>query len=431
MPWDPLLDITGDRTFLKVSATDVASDAACGRFLAFKVRPMVKSAAWRRSFARESIFPLGDVVDVVLNAHAAPETQTYAGLDTWLSGQLERRGVHRLLRPYVRVAVENVLEAHEAIEGVIGPLKLIGRDPVIGPSDRQLTAWAPVYETADGTREIRRIRVGSAHYEPDEDDARWAATAGYVATTFRVSPRRIRVVEIGAADGSTAVLFDGTPEEAAAAFVVAARSRARDLVDEDHVVPCQSCGDCKIAGACAALLQVDGMLGQATPGIASRSVSPTALEQYARCPGRWLLDANLHLPKERSQTEALVRGNAVHRWLEAAHRRGVACAPADLPTDGTLGLAEGLLSPEEFTLAAPFLARHVDLCPLAIDGTAVVEVEQFVHGWDEQAQVVMVTKPDLVYMLGDRLIVRETKTAGTLPLVRTRRTTGTCRCRSC
>jgi hypothetical protein len=39
MPWDPELDLAGDRAQIKISATDVASDCGCGRHLAFKARP--------------------------------------------------------------------------------------------------------------------------------------------------------------------------------------------------------------------------------------------------------------------------------------------------------------------------------------------------------------------------------------------------------
>ncbi|MHB1800056.1 MAG: PD-(D/E)XK nuclease family protein [Actinomycetes bacterium] len=378
----------------------------------------MKAAAWERSFIKGSPFPLGDVLGLVAEAHRTDGIATYPQMKAWLSDALDRRGTHRLLRPYVEVAVENVLDAHDVIEAVLGPLRLIVSNPLVGPANRQLTAWGPLYATEDGTREIRRVRLGSAHEDPSDADMRWAAMAAHVAAVFRPNdpPGRVRVVEIGAADGSTKVLFDGTPTDATALFHAQARDKANHLVAQDHVVACSSCGDCKAAGACTALLQVDGMLGQTGPGVASRSIAPTALEKYATCPAQWLLDADLHLPKEDSGSEALDRGNAVHRWLEAAHGRGVACAPADLPDPAAgagFGLAEDVLTREEYDLARPYLTGHVDACPLAAQGAAAVAVEQMIHGWDATANLVAVTRPDLLYRVGDRLIIRETKTMKT------------------
>lgn len=414
MAWDPLLDLEGDPAQLKVSATDVASDCDCGRHLAFKARPKVTPAAWRRSFSDDLPFVLRDVLDLVAEAHGAAGTDTYAGLREWLARRLDARGVSRLLRPYVEAAVENVLDAHDAIEQDLGPLQLLVSSPIIGPRGRQLTAWGPLYTTRDGVREIRRVRVGPAHDRPTDGDRLWAVTAAHVAAAFPAGPatRRVRVVEIGAADGSSTVLFDGTPDEAAATFAGKARGRASSLVDHDHVVPCQSCGDCKAAGVCSALVQVDGMLGQTEAGVASRSVAPTALEKYATCPAQWLLDAELHLPKERDGGEAVTRGKGVHRWLEAAHGRGVACRVDDLPDPAVgagLGLADGLLSAGDYALARPYLLNHVAVCPLGVENASVVAVEQAIYAWDAAAHVVPVTKPDLVYRLSDRLIIRETK----------------------
>lgn len=414
MAWNPAIDLTGDPAVLRVGATDVASRCGCGRHLAFKARPKVNPATWRRSFSDDLPIVLRDVIDLVSEAHHAEGVETYAGLRAWLAARLDARGTRRLLRPYVETAVENVLEAHDAIEADLGPLSLLDAWPGIGPAGRRLTAWAPLYATDDGTREIRRIRVGSAHDDPTEADQLWAATAAHVAANFAggTAPRRVRVVEIGAADGSIAVVFDGTAADADALYAGGARARAAAFLDEDHVVPCHECGTCKAAGACSALVRVDGMLGQSEPGIASRSVAPTALEKYARCPAQWLLDAELHLPKDRAGGEPVTRGNAVHRWLEAAHTRGVACRAEDLPDPAAgagTGLADGLLTEGDYRLARPYLLGHVEVCPLSANGASVVAVEQAVHGWDEQAQVIPVTKPDLVYRVEDHLIIRETK----------------------
>lgn len=419
MNWNPQLDLTGDPNAVKVSASDIASTSACGRFLALKTRPKVKIVdGWSRLFppkGQETPFPLADVIELVLESHEASAPTTYPELQVWLRHQMDDRGIQRLLRPYVSQSVENVLEAEEAIETEIGPLRLLAKDPRIGPWNRVLWVWAPLYETQEGIREVRRFRLGSAHGEPDEQDHLWSVTAAYVAATYRshVTPTRVRVVEIGLVDGSIAVLFDGSPQQARTCFDTDGRERAVAVTEADHVVPCRCCGDCKAAGSCDALISVDGMLAQIDRGHASRSIAPAGLSQYAVCPARWLLDSCLRLPAERTTGEnaPIARGYAVHRWLEAAHLRGIGCDPADLPGPGAgLGLAEGILTESDYAAAYPFLAQHVGRCPLADEGARLTAVESDIYAYDHVADVVPVTRPDLLYRTGDELLIREFKT---------------------
>jgi hypothetical protein len=422
--WDPLLDITGDPVPVVVSATDIASGSACGRYLALKTRRQVRAAGWGRTFGNAP-FPLGDVQRIVIEAHDVDGVDTYDGLRAWLDARLMQGDVHPLLQEYVKTAVENVLDAHDAIETEVGHLRLVRWWPSVGRRPRELNVWAPLYATEDGTREVRRVRIGSVHDEPDDDDVRWAAAAGFVAARYAAvgDCRRVRVVEIGAGDGSLSVLFDGTPEQAGEQYRLHARDRALALTEQDHVVPCSSCGDCKSAGVCASLLKSDGLLGQPGPGVASRSIAPTALVTYAECPAQWLLHTELHLPRDRADDgtlQVLARGAAVHRWLEAAHGRGVACTASDLPDPGDgRGPGEAALTDVEYALARPYLLSHLTVCPFAVDGAQLVAAELAVHAWDASAQAVAVAKPDLLYRLGDRLIARETKSRSALPAGRT------------
>lgn len=127
------------------------------------------------------------------------------------------------MRSYVALAVENILEAHESIEAEVVPLRLLVTNPQAGTANRTLTAWAPLYTTDDGSREIRKFRLGSAR--ADEESMRWASVAAYVAAEYRGGPqtRRVRVVEIGALDGSLQVLFDKTAAEARSQFLAYGR----------------------------------------------------------------------------------------------------------------------------------------------------------------------------------------------------------------
>jgi hypothetical protein len=407
------LNLTGDPRFVKVSATDVAGSSACGRFIALKTRPAIKAVdGWRRLFAPwgEDPFPLGDVLEFVREAEGH-DFATYEEQATWLADAIDKRKTHRLLRVYVSLAVDNILDASESIAAEIGRLRLLPGEPWAGTATRKLTAWAPLYETDDGVREIRRFRMASAR--ADEESTRWSVIAAFVAADSRLAapPRRVRVVEIGAMDGSVRVLFDGTADEARSAFASTGRPLAVAAAEEDHVVPCRSCGDCKAAGSCRSLVSVDGVLGQAGRGYRSRSVSPRDLEQYGTCPAQWLLDSSLHLPPEVGGGDGAARGRAVHRWLKAAHSRGVPCVHADLPVPGSgLGLADGWLTETEYEVAYPFLRQHAGRCPLTGDAALIV-ADDNVYGYDHDAEVVPVIRPDLMYRAGDRLVIREFKTA--------------------
>jgi len=351
------------------------------------------------------------MVNLVREAHEH-SFATYEAQAAWLNEAIGDYNIHRLLRPYIRLAVDNILEAHESIEAELGPLRLLPGDLWVGAVARKLTTWAPLYETADGIREIRRFRQGSVR--ADENSDRWSVIAAYVAANYRADPppRRVRVVEIGAVDGSSAVLFDGTAAEARSRFQASGRRLAAAAADDDHVVPCRSCGDCKAAGSCRALIPVDGMMGQPRRGHSSRSISPSGLEQYVRCPGQWLLDTGVHLPREESDGNGAFRGRAVHRWLEVAHSRQVPCTDIDLPAPGSgLGLVVGVLTEEEYEVAYPFLAQHAGRCPLPADAGRPALVEENIYGYDHDAEVVPVIRPDLVYRAGDRLVIREFKTA--------------------
>ena len=411
-------DLIGNQDNVRVSATDIANHDSCGASMALKIRPEVSSDRWQRSFGAEKTFILGEVAQLVRSAHVADEANDPATLTVWLQEQLERRKVHRLLRPYAMRAVPNILQAHWDLEDEIGELRMIRSDPSIGRPPRTLWVWAPLYSTELGVREIRRYRLGGAHDKPTEDDMLWAHTAAHIAATYDALPAvtRVRVVEIGAGDGSLKVLFDGSPERATSEYDAHARGVAGALGDLLDVRPGFACSSCKIAGICEALTPMPGMLGHPSKGYASRSVAPSDLDRYRVCPAQWLLASDLHLPRTDEYTEAQTRGLLVHEWLETAHLRGVGCTDADLPEPGSgMGVAQGVMTAAEYAVAHPFLRHHVSTCPLAADSVEVLAVEESAFGFDADADVVTVTKPDLVYRVGDRLVIREFKTSSSLP----------------
>jgi hypothetical protein len=418
--WDCGLDLVGNSSTVTLSATDIASEVVCGRHLALKVRKATL-ADWGRRFGPWGVkpFPLGIIRDIVRNLHSRSAEPSPAELTRTVTAALSDAKAHRLVHPFVRHAVDNVLDAHREIEDDLGRLRFVRADPVF-PGDpnaeRKLTAWALLYATEDGrVNEIRRFRFGAAQ-PPDENgddpDRHWHTTAAYLAAVLDPAADRVRAVEIGCLDGSVTVGFDGTPGLAIDTYKTRTRPRAAEIIGLNTVSPCSRCGDCKAAGVCDALIPMPGMLGPTAPGLESRSVSPTELETYRRCPGQWLLHSELRLPTTPESSSHLRRGHLVHLWLETAHQRGIACTAADLPAPGDGGgLTGGLIEPDDLELVRGYLEQHIAACPLRDPAVTDIAVETSFRGFDATAQLVPVMRPDMIYRRGGALVLRETKTA--------------------
>jgi hypothetical protein len=417
MTWDAARDLDGEPDVLRVSATDLASQSdGCPRYLAAKVRPYARAKDWKRRFPpdrHKTPFPLGDVVDVAVAASRQAPMDDYEGLEAWIRAELDSRSPSRLMQPFLDTAVRNALDAHTAIEDDIGALELIAVNPEIGPPERRLSVWAPLYATSTGISEIRRFRLGSAHSGDDPDDDAWRRTAAWVAATYPTDPppTRVRVVEIGLADASVEIVFDGEWDEARS-MLDPVRPQLRLIPDGTMARPGRDCGSCKIAGVCDALPHGPGILGQERQGHQTRSVSPSAIETYNQCPARWLLSSELHLPRTYEHGDAQARGIRVHEWLDAAHRRGCACSYDDLPNpDDGMGIAKDLMTRDEYETAFPVLLSHVDVCVLAEPSSELVASERVFHIFDTAADVVVACKPDLATSRGDTLVFTETKTS--------------------
>ncbi|HEX5016950.1 MAG TPA: PD-(D/E)XK nuclease family protein [Actinomycetes bacterium] len=416
MTWNPESDLEGEPSVVRVSATDLASREPCDRYLAAKVRPYAKARDWQRRFPPDkhaTPFPLRDVVDVVVAASRQAPMEDYQGLEAWIRAEIDNRSPSRIVRPYLDQAIRNAIDAHTAIEDELGPLELVAVNPEIGPPERRLTVWAPLYATNDGILEVRRFRLGSARTEQNEDDEAWVRAAAWVAATYPTTPppTRVRVIEVGLADGSVHVAFDGN-WDTARSMLDAVRPKLQIIPTGTDARPGHQCGSCKVAGVCDALPHAPGVLGHDRPGHQTRSVSPSALETYAQCPARWLLSHELHLPRADDTGDAQVRGIRVHEWLHAAHGRGVACTSDDLPNpDEGMGLAEDLMTRDEYALAFPVLLSHLDVCVLGETNQTLVDSERVFHVFDETADVVVACKPDLTTARGDTLVLTEVKSS--------------------
>lgn len=422
--WGPQITWLGDHIPLRLGASDLARHAqACPQEIAFKVRPKVfpQLGAWRKQYPKKDTFALGIVRSVLQAVHQDPGTATFEGLRDRLTQEFARRPhLHRAIKEFVATAVEGYLDLHEQIEAEIGPLQLIlsndePRGYALGTNDRKLTAWALMYETADGCREVRRLRMSG---EPGEENGTvWAAAAAKLAAGNPV-PRRIRVLDVAVGDSTVTQLFDGSAEDATAFFADYINPIIPIITSGEVPVPGRGCGSCKLVGACSELPTIPGALGLEGRGIATRSVSASDVESYAKCPTRWLLERDQHLPKEISHTQGQARGLIVHQWLRAAHRRGVPCSIFDVPAPGgaSLGFADGMITPDEYDVAYPYLTQHIAHCPLTISGHRDVVTEESVYCYDPDPDLVVVTKPDMRFSVGDVMVLWETKTFdGDLP----------------
>ncbi|WP_328962370.1 PD-(D/E)XK nuclease family protein [Streptomyces virginiae] len=402
--------LVGPKDLLKVSASHVDQLArGCGMHGALKVRPQLKSAVWAQRYDNDQPFLLGLIRDLCFTFHGEPRAEEWEGLNDLLNKSLSRFALQPGLQKYIRTAVENYLECHDVIQQDLGPLRLKTCDPVVsvGPNNL-LTVWAPVYESDSGTREVRRLRLGSARRSGAEIDP-WTVVAAHVASLVRPvgDLRRIRVIEVGMGDGSVEVTFDGTPQEAVANYQSLAVPRILKIISADTYTPGYSCKDCKIAGCCDSIEKLDGFLGQSNPGAGTRSVSARDIETYETCPAQWHLSRSALLPRADTNGPASVRGISVHRLLAEAHSSSSRCTTEDL--HDSLGRDANMSEGERFEVE-PYLANHTVSCPVE-DAVQVIGSEISIYGYDAQADVIVVTKPDMVYLdQNANLVIREIKT---------------------
>jgi hypothetical protein len=125
------------------------------------------------------------------------------------------------------------------------------------------------------------------------------------------------------------------------------------------------------------------------------------------------MEKEVHLPRDGELSEALQRGTALHHVLAQAHARGRRCAAADFPAPGSPECDQVVgddLDEAAYALAYPLLCAHLDLCPFGDEEVELLTVERTLYGFDDQADVVTATKADLLWKVGDSLLLREVKT---------------------
>lgn len=442
----------GGHVHVRVRPADIRqNEKRCPQGLALKIRPVdsrpPRAAAGVRTLTGWSLGPLHDVVDRIEFGQLP--------LEEALAGRLADTGrpLHAALARWTEHAVRSYFTAVAKIPALPGvPLDEL-LEPVSRLWARQRGPLKPgdpdVYEevvgdrrySGHGVRELRLVRTGSVAErpggEPDRprDEAEIAVAVGVLAggrpvlsskrerkplRLGRFEPARlVRLVEIGCADASYRVLFEGTPEEAFARYDTSVEDRIDAVIAGGTYRPGQDCGRCAAVADCPEVPSRPGFLGVAHTGLPRRSWSMTTGRSHRTCPARAHLE-DLFLPRDGSKenTEAVVRGQAVHAWIERLHRRTPqrACAPDDTPAPHEAWqCGRWAVTGLQARLGIQMIGDHALVCPLRNrPGGVEAHPERSVVVYDPEADVVVIAKADLLYRVADRWTLRETKTVKTL-----------------
>ncbi|CAB4574996.1 MAG: hypothetical protein F2563_02670 [Actinobacteria bacterium] len=294
----------------------------------------------------------------------------------------------------------------------------------------ELTSWGVYYQSSDkSVRELRMFCYRDADLARDRNQlitavnillngastdgplARWTEPYQTLPTN---PPQRVRIRQIGCLDSSAATLFDGDAASAAA-FVGGMPAIVQDFLTNPEFTPGNNCVECKFRISCPEITKVPGFLGLPTAGKISKSLSRAMLSSYQRCNYQYFLTYVLKLPKKTFESNAaIVRGNAVHEWIMAAHERQIACSSSDLPAAGLGAIATKLGWTQEYLAQARnWINSHIQVCPFQHAATHLLS-EQTRTVWDCDADVVITTRADELGTRAGKSLWREIKTTSTM-----------------
>jgi hypothetical protein len=240
----------------------------------------------------------------------------------------------------------------------------------------------------------------------------------------------VRVSEFSLADGTYQVLFDGSADAAKQTY----RDRGwpvQEAMADVGLNPGSQCADCDFLNVCPAVAKIRGALGLPDRAVATRAVTAADLATYDRCPTQFHVLRRSHLPPappdggpDGGGDHRRERGMAAHAWLRWAHERSPhrACVPEDIPDPATQSAAAAALTAElgvpaeAYAAARPYLVHHLEQCLLGFGGVHDVRCEPLHVVYDPDADMVVVTEPDLTAHLDSGGVVwRETKTSDRVP----------------
>jgi hypothetical protein len=417
--------MTGDPTLVRIGPKLAGDeDYGCPAFNAAKARPAIipkSRLTWPKP--RLETFPLGPI-QALLDRIEFGEAPVEKVLD---GPPHSDRPLHPGLAQFVRHAVSEYVAKTDIGLTPVRPYWVVQRE---NDFLWELYAWGRRYESVDrGVREFRFLRFGVAGSR--EREPAQIAIAAYTtafgspaswpqpwSAPFSLRPEshtveQVRVVEAGMIDGSRAVLFDGTVAEAEEYYAQHAREQVAMLVGGIDAVPGSACNGCKVLTACDGPTKAPGLLGVPAGRAPLRKVSVSDLRYYRACPAQLHL-RSLNLPKQYEYSDEAERGQAVHLRLELNHRNALMakCLVEDVKVDPK-GWTAGRwsVSGEQALIGARMLSHHLGVCPLDSPvGVTEVRVEPTLTFYDTAANVIVLAKPDLLYLEGGAWVWRETKT---------------------
>jgi len=262
----------------------------------------------------------------------------------------------------------------------------------------------------EGAWQIWRLRMEAAR--PITPASRgWALTAAYCLAGHLDHEGQdplgeVEAFEVGAGDGRSEQLGRWARAGLNTEFEAMRKGELRDMAYDLRVRPGSHCADCKFVGACPGLARIDGLLSFVPRQPTVFKITATDLRTYADCPRRYQLLSRDGLPGQPPEGEALLRGQRVDAWLQANHTREVPCSEADV---------KRFLVGTDDEAGAAMAQHHLGICPLADPETSRLTTQTDIAALDTRSRVLLVARPDAIYLRDRASVWRETKTRATLP----------------
>ncbi|MFH9424988.1 PD-(D/E)XK nuclease family protein [Streptomyces sp. NPDC017529] len=401
-----------------------------------------------------SLGPTGTALDLIEYGGVQPEE----ALQQALAATHERPKADPGLAAWTRFAVDRYLEGRPPgllpVDCAWVVVTSLGKADTRGAKRYEQCVWGRPYVSADGC--IRELCVPVARYVASADRARhdivdpteradlaaaahvvslgepyrlpaphrWsqgAEPAHDVGDAARRRPVEVRITEVSCLDGQRFELLRESPEEVAERYTAYGAPELTKAVTGGGFLPGFDCEDCKYAPSCPALSRIGGILGIEDRTKPRRIWSVTNGRSYMGrpghdegCPARERLRRlRLPDPEGRALTPQVIRGHAVHEWIQRRHETdpGTACRPENAP-DGRSPWSAGrwTVPEEQAELGARMIAAHARHCPYKLSTVHEVIHERTLVLHDISADVLVLAKTDMIYRDGPSWVYRETKT---------------------
>ncbi|MFC4591199.1 PD-(D/E)XK nuclease family protein [Sphaerisporangium corydalis] len=351
---------------------------------------------------------------------------------------------HKVCHPvhiaWAKFAIRNYFNARRDFEAWLGETGQQPTHPVSGdwvainqlaePDARgarryERTAWGRRYASADGSiRELWLLSVNGLKESRSEAQivaAAYVAAFGVAATSSYGSAfvpvqgahppaETVRVVAVGCGDGKWSTLGEWDTATVARRYKELVRPALAQMISDEETVPGSDCVDCDGLIGCVQPPRTPHLLGVARrQNRKRRSVSASDLRIHAACPAQFHACRVLHLRSPDPEPLPIRRGRAVDDWLNLQHKaRPIGgCRSVPLPE-----MFPDLGAEEPAALA--MVKAHRAVCPLdGLRDQETVLTQHTVTAYDEDADVVVIALPDLLYTDGGGWVWRETKTLST------------------